>query len=199
MPDLATRTDHEEEVALLILLYLQELEDTLAAGGMPDLLNWTVQLQAELAPHLAATYLEAAEQLASEHGGYLVDADERARQWAGQQAAWIAQGMASTTRDNLWLVDDPSELAWDFGLDRVLTVAATETNEAISQGQHYAASELAALAIMLIPVWQSEGDDRVCPVCSPLDRQRQNVWQGAFPTGPPAHPNCRCWMEWVRV
>lgn len=199
MPDLASRTEHEEEVALLILLYLQELEDAVSAGLSVDLLVWTVRLQAALTPLLATTYLEAAEQLVGEHDGYLNDADERARQWASQQAAWVAQGMASTTRDNLWLVDDPSELTWDFSHERAEAVAITETTEAISQGEHYGAAELAALAIMLIPVWVTEEDDRVCPICAPLNRERQNVWQGAFPTGPPGHPNCRCRMEWVRV
>lgn len=199
MPDLATRTDHEEEVALLILLYLQELEDAIRVGDYPDFNAWTVQLQAALTPLLAATYLESAEQLASEQGGYLVDADDRARQWASQHAAWIAAVMASTTRDNWQAADSLDDLVWDFSPERAEAVAITETTEAISQGEHYGAAELAALAIMLIPVWVTEEDDRVCPICAPLNRERQNVWQGLFPTGPPGHPNCRCHMQWVRV
>lgn len=196
MPDLATRTDHEDEVAALILLYLQDIETTLRDGGTVDWLGWTAQLGRELTGLLAATYLEAAEQLVGEYDGRARDANDRARQWASRQAAWIAGSMATTTRDAA-LDGVPDE--WHFGYSRAESVAITETTEAISQGEHYGAAELAALAIMLIPVFVTEEDDRVCSICDPLNRQRQNVWQGQFPTGPPCHPNCRCRLEWVRV
>lgn len=196
MPDLATRTDHETEVLLLILLYLQDLELSLRDGLTPNWLNWSAQLGGELTPLLAATYMEAAEQLVGEHDGRLRDASDRARQWASGRASWIAGGMAATTRDAA-VAGIPDD--WHFSEARAQSVAITETTEAVSQGEHYGAAELAALAILLIPVWVTEEDDLVCPICNPLNRERQNVWQGLFPTGPPGHVNCRCHLQWVRV
>ena len=197
MPDLATRTEHEEEVLLLILLYLREIETALESGLTPNWLNWTAQLGRELAPLLAATYQEAAEQLVGEHDGRLRDASDRARQWASQRAGAIAGSMATTTREAVATEGEVAE--WHFSQARAESVAITETTEAISQGEHYGAAELAAIAILLIPVWSTAEDDLVCPICAPLNRERQNVWQGLFPTGPPGHVNCRCGLQWVRI
>ena len=44
MPDLATRTEHEDEVALLILLYLQEIKFDLRDGIVPDWPEWSRRL-----------------------------------------------------------------------------------------------------------------------------------------------------------
>ncbi len=43
-----------------------------------------------------------------------------------------------------------------------------------------------------VAVWNTERDAKVCPICSPLDKKREPDWVAKFPTGPPAHPNCRC-------
>lgn len=199
MPNLASRTDHETETAAVLLLYLQELEDVLRAGQQPDWLQWTTRLSAALGVALAATYLEAAEQLVGDFDGWLNDGQDMAQQWGQRRADWVAASMATTTRNNVYAAESIEQLAYDFSPARADTVAITETTEAISQGEHYGAAELAAIAILLIPVWDTEDDDKVCPLCGPYERQRQNVWQGDFPTGPPAHPNCRCRLSWLRV
>lgn len=43
-------------------------------------------------------------------------------------------------------------------------------------------------------VWRTSGDERVCPICGPLNGKRKSEgWSGV--TGPPpAHVNCRCWV-----
>jgi len=38
-------------------------------------------------------------------------------------------------------------------------------------------------------IWESNGDDRVCPICSPMQGQLFIVGNGPQP---PLHPNCRC-------
>jgi len=48
----------------------------------------------------------------------------------------------------------------------------------------------------LVPVWITARDDRVCPICGPLDSQRYEHWRDSFPSGPPAHPNCRCGLRY---
>lgn len=49
----------------------------------------------------------------------------------------------------------------------------------------------------LTAIWITERDDRVCPICRPLHRRPARDWDTLFPQGPPAHPNCRCSLEYV--
>jgi murein DD-endopeptidase MepM/ murein hydrolase activator NlpD len=94
-------------------------------------------------------------------------------------------------------------------LDDVLTpgrregIAATETTGALTTGQRAAAERAkggdgATLAdgqrVEIEMRWSTEQDDRVCPRCSPLEGQPEEVWALVFPDGPgeDAHTNCRC-------
>lgn len=48
-------------------------------------------------------------------------------------------------------------------------------------------------------IWRTSRDERVCPVCFPLDGVQSDA-QGRYPDvgdGPPAHVNCRCWEDEV--
>jgi len=51
-------------------------------------------------------------------------------------------------------------------------------------------------------IWRTSIDDRVCPICIPLEGEKRKV-NGKFPTptgsveGPPAHVGCRCFLEEV--
>lgn len=48
-------------------------------------------------------------------------------------------------------------------------------------------------------VWKTSIDDRVCPICLPLEGTVIKI-NGSFPDGiehPPAHPNCRCFIQSV--
>lgn len=49
----------------------------------------------------------------------------------------------------------------------------------------------------LTALWITERDDRVCPICRPLNKRPARDWDTLFPQGPPAHPNCRCHLEYV--
>lgn len=46
----------------------------------------------------------------------------------------------------------------------------------------------------LLKIWRTQQDERVCPICSPLNGTNQRVWGERFPAGPPSHPNCRCFL-----
>tara|TARA_R100000808_G_C2132043_1_gene141049 strand:+ start:686 stop:1471 length:786 start_codon:yes stop_codon:yes gene_type:complete len=51
------------------------------------------------------------------------------------------------------------------------------------------------IALEIIPVWVTQDDALVCPVCSPLHETTEENW-GEF-EGPPAHYMCRCFLRWV--
>ena len=52
---------------------------------------------------------------------------------------------------------------------------------------------------VLAKLWYTERDGRVCPICAPLHRTPEAVWGPVSPGGPPAHPNCRCWLTYRTV
>ena len=46
----------------------------------------------------------------------------------------------------------------------------------------------------LLKIWRTQQDEKVCPICSPLNGTNQRVWGDKYPSGPPSHPNCRCFL-----
>ncbi len=77
---------------------------------------------------------------------------------------------------------------------RAERAGTTETTGAISSGQRGGRDdfEQADPLNTTVMIWRTERDARVCPICSPLDGKTDKVWSQQFPSGPPAHINCRC-------
>ncbi|MDP3717108.1 MAG: phage minor head protein [Acidobacteriota bacterium] len=83
---------------------------------------------------------------------------------------------------------------------RALTIARTETIRAGNLGRQTTwqeAREAGYLPDGASKRWVVTEDDRLCPVCEPLDGEETTL-DGLFSTpvgtfsGPPLHPNCRC-------
>lgn len=80
-----------------------------------------------------------------------------------------------------------------FGETRAQRIAVTETTRAFAAGQKLVQDELQRGGLQLERIWRTSMDERVCPICGPLeDRREGDGWTGAE-GGPPAHVNCRCW------
>lgn len=77
------------------------------------------------------------------------------------------------------------------GDDRAGGSAITDTTGARSSGSGLAGK----LSDTADAIWRTEQDQRVCPVCAPLDGTGSDVWGSKFPDGPPAHPRCRCELD----
>jgi len=79
---------------------------------------------------------------------------------------------------------------------RAHMIARTETIRAAVKGQQLL-WEQAVASGKLDPAkvqrrWVTAGDERVCPICAPLDGEKAGLYED-FPEGdPPAHPMCRC-------
>lgn len=79
-------------------------------------------------------------------------------------------------------------------------IARTEIISASTKGQVEAwtdARRRGVLADDLRKTWIVTPDDKLCPICAPLEGQQTDVQglfrvNGALINGPPAHPNCRC-------
>lgn len=75
--------------------------------------------------------------------------------------------------------------------------AVTETTRANSRAERVAADAFETrTGVKIVAWWHTEEDTRVCQICKGLNRQPERVWLREMPDGPPAHPNCRCWLDW---
>jgi hypothetical protein len=50
--------------------------------------------------------------------------------------------------------------------------------------------------LRLLKVWHTQRDEKVCKICGPLDGKNQRFWEDKYENGPPAHPNCRCYLTY---
>jgi hypothetical protein len=50
--------------------------------------------------------------------------------------------------------------------------------------------------LKLLKVWHTQRDEKVCKICGPLDGKNQRFWEDKYENGPPAHPNCRCFLTY---
>ncbi len=81
---------------------------------------------------------------------------------------------------------------------RAEAIARTETIAALEGGKQLQRERLVREGTLdpgqWVQEWQTAADERVCPVCGPLDGETAPIG-GTFPggyAGPPAHPRCRC-------
>jgi SPP1 gp7 family putative phage head morphogenesis protein len=131
----------------------------------------------------------AARQWAADYVGQLISQIvETTRQAVRQQvAAWVTTGDPLST-----LIRD---LTPAFGRRRAEMIAATEVTRAFAEAERIAIDATDGLGGY---EWQTARDDRVCPVCGPLHGRRVGKGQTFDGLFPPAHVNCRCWVNgWV--
>lgn len=85
----------------------------------------------------------------------------------------------------------------ELGQERVERAAVTETTRANSRAERAAAEDFERqTGVRIVAYWHTEEDSRVCRICAGLNRKAEAVWLREMPDGPPAHPNCRCWLDW---
>lgn len=139
-------------------------------------------------------------------------ANTEAAAWASRHTFDLVKGMTDTLRSALrqavtTFINTPGvtvgDVAASLPLDeaRAQTVAATEITRAYAQGNQAAGEQLAKTfpGVQVVKRWYTNNDDRVCPICAPLNGSSVDI-QASFTGGdgepvdnPPAHPNCRCW------
>lgn len=187
MPDLPKRAEYERQLAGVLVL-LWDSKDAMLAGGID---TFHSRAPAEIAPILAAAYRDSATQLADGK----IDAahiDAAAAAWGEQYAERLAAEIANGTQA---MANQQSTQAISDA--RAATIAATEVTRAA------VAAELSAAAAMTLltgtkmkPLWHTSEDDAVCEVCEPLNGTGPEIYGLVSIDGPPAHPNCRCWLDW---
>jgi len=138
--------------------------------------------------------------------------NQQAAEKAREYVYGLVRGINDTTRDALrnavssfvqtpgmTIGDLSNAIAPHFGADRADRIAITEVTRAYASGEMAAGNALRQEfpGVRVIKIWFTNADDRVCPICAPLDGQEAEI--GAdFEGGesePPAHVGCRCWIE----
>lgn len=124
----------------------------------------------------------------------------RAEAWARDYAPRVTNLINTTSRERVaaaveaGLEGDALGAALDsiFGPERALLIAVTEATTALTEGALVAYDEGDVVKIK----WVTAHDEKVCPVCAPLDGQVALIGEGFDGVdGPPAHPRCRCTLE----
>jgi len=77
-----------------------------------------------------------------------------------------------------------------YSPNRASMIAVTEVTRAASEGERAIAKELESQGIRMIPIWQTNNDELVCPLCGP--KHGQEIKDGIYP---PLHVNCRCFTN----
>lgn len=133
--------------------------------------------------------------------------EARAKNWAARNAFQLASGMTTSTQRRLAEAARHTnaaeqiarEIDRSFGRYRSKRVAITETTRAITVGEEMAADRVESeLGWVLERIWQTERDERVCPICGPLQGKPESYY-GPRVGSTPAHYNCRCWITWKRI
>lgn len=144
--------------------------------------------------------------------------NQHAAQWASEYTFDLVGGITNTTTDILrnsiesFYTNGLDRQALEdliapaFGQSRASTIAVTEITRASSQGELEVRNDLAEFDIEMQPYWATNNDELVCPVCGPLNGKKAAGNDGSEPYWvhpdspkrygpPPAHPNCRCWIN----
>lgn len=205
-----------DEAKIRILLdgvlsdFMTEAETALRAGQEPDTNHLNAALLAALLVGLTNVAAETMTSAGAEVGIDIDPAEiaQLAGQWARQYSYELVSGLTGTTRDLLQQViaqyqTNPGMTAEElrallepaFGALRADMIAVTETTRAYSAGvalyQQYLLAHYGLAATLR---WFTQRDERVCPLCGPLDNKPFSAWGADHPDGPPAHPRCRCWL-----
>lgn len=184
-----------------------------------DIPEWLLEWEDEFEEELLKVYTRA--MLASgfewfqtvslrfDTSGYNVRAYKAAAEVVGD----LIKGIDQTTKDLVrqavqtfietpgFTISDLSNML-PFNPIRANSIAVTETTRAFAEGERQAGIELHQRYpdVPVLKTWMTNEDEKVCPICGGLDGQEVDInepfiFEGEEFDQPPAHPNCRCWMQ----
>jgi hypothetical protein len=135
------------------------------------------------------------------------DAADWADQWCGQ----LIRGVTATDRafvgrtvkrffttQGMTRGELEESLATMFGEKRASSIAVTEVTRAYGEGQRIVWQRLKDTGFEMEPIWHTNRDELVCPLCGANDGKAQA--EGWTADWAPAHVNCRCSVQfrWKR-
>jgi ribosomal protein S2 len=125
-------------------------------------------------------------------------------EWASTHTFSLVSGLNDTSRaqlqrlvgvyfeQQLTLAELRKRLTGVFGPVRAEAIAVTEVTRASVNGELAAVAEIEAAGIKMTAIWNTNADERVCPICVPRNgKARGDGWQDY----PPVHVRDRCWIS----
>ena len=106
-----------------------------------------------------------------------------------QNVVATAQETPGMTLDDMTRMLEPA-----FGKQRAQAIAITETTRASAAAVGVLQEYYRDSGLTYQRQWITNRDEQVCPICGPLNGKYEPQWADRFPDGPPAHPNCRCFL-----
>jgi hypothetical protein len=192
MPELQTRDEYE---AAIVLALTKAWEPYLS--GTIDQERFAADTRAALESPLYEAGLDAAYGFRSEEGGTIggIPLSKQIHYWAAGRASLL--GIATTaTSFRLLATMEPEKV---FSAARIATIATTEVTGAVTAAEGITLGLLLRPDRQLISIWKTAEDELVCDVCGPLDGTDRVIFGHVSDSGPPAHPNCRCWLEYEMI
>lgn len=206
-----SRATIERRIERLLRKVFREFEDTalqtVLGTGIFDYEAFRKRLVAMLGPVMQTVTREHVLDVAAEIGVMFDPAiiNTRAAEWARRYTYELVDGLVDTTRKVLQetisaFIETPELTHRDlakmleptFGAVRAEMIGVTETTRAYSMATVQYQNLLEIEGLAMVRVWKTAADDRVCPICAPLDEMPEPDWPAEYEAGPPAHPRCRC-------
>lgn len=214
MPDLANRTEHEDRIAQGLIAVYGDIERAML--HRPAALDWPAyrkRVEDACIAALLLIYLAGVDGFTSGVANAAEIPQPRVQDRAIVYSQQVGRTLAAEMMDAMQIKANDILRAYRSGeitredfermthsltdRSRAETVAATETTRANTHAERWAADQTAAqTGKRLAAVWNTERDGKVCPICAPLHGRIDAGWQSVIPAGPPAHPNCRCFLTY---
>lgn len=190
--------------------YRHQIEPYLSRGEpVPDALYAEIEQDAK--EKITAILLLLFTSSAMAHGAEASAVEAAGLAFAEQRAAEVSSQLVANTRARLSAPLGGSggagqlsaadiaaarsrQVVTALGPERASTIAVTETTVATSAGGERGVE--GTIGLREFDLWYTAADDRVCPRCGPLHATKRSQWSTQFPGGPPAHPRCRCRIEY---
>jgi AraC-like DNA-binding protein len=204
-----TRDELERKLARAIGVierkYLRILE---ANGGILPFNFWT-DYEAELRQQIAAPLRAQIEQSFTNYSDYVnfidqsgavADIDTAMTRAINEVARGVSENsrlqFEALVRQGINSDEIIERMALRFSSGHAEQIAVTELTRAEAQFSEALSSRLSEQGVNSQIRWLTSEDERVCPICWPLDHKlkKDGGWmtKGGQIAGPPAHPNCRC-------
>lgn len=208
--DLPNRSELESRLATRIDRAFASVRSAALNGRRPDPVALENQVRAALEDQAAAVYAVMFLLFLDDDRTALIEpsvynrletfAANRGMEIGQARGANLAASLSSDLRDAIERGDSSFEILRQFDRARAETIGVTETTDLASQGYIEAADSIEELTGEITELWWvTARDDRVCPICGPLHQTKRDRWSLKFPSGPPAHPNCRCTLDVERI
>ena len=211
---LVLNTPAERALAKLINAVFEQYETQIKSQAGLGIIDYETNqammddLEKRLEPIMVSVYLKQIANITTSTGVPLAKevATSRAIEWADTYIhETLAEELKATTIRDIQkmvgkLVGDnalsPQEVALGlfptFSPYRVAMIARTEVTRAKSAAANGYAKSLREDGLDVVLRWTTRADEKVCPICGPLDNKKEDIYQKSFSDGPPAHVNCRC-------